>query len=335
MQGANPRWTGFGAGRALLLVALTTCLAAAPAPPAQETRLAVPDSTSRAKAAKLIAELFQSDLAQIRSSAQEADYAAKLFKAGLDTGDDPAGRFELIEEARTAAAHAGDVETAMRAVGQISKDYRVNGLALAANTLGLVAGHAAPQDAPRTLPYIDSFVSQAVGADKFDLAKFGVDLATNIAHKSGDATLITEAEKFSKEVDSLKSAFDGVPAAEAKLASNPADPDANFTVGRYYSLYKGEWAALEPLSRGSDPTLKAIAAKDLAGATDAHGMMAIGDGWWDWATSETGTPSQNARERAVFWYQKAAPQLEGLSKLVVEHRIFEQQAAHPQVPQNQ
>lgn len=306
---------------------LIACVAAAL--PGQDTRLPVPDPSSRAKSAKLIAELFQSDLTQIRSSAQEAWYAARLLRAGIDTNDDPSGRFELFEEARAAAAQAGDIQTAMEAVSQISKNYRANGLALAANTLGLAVAHMPSRDAPTALPYIDSFVSQAINADRFDLARFGVDLASDIAHKVGDGPLITEAEKFSKDVDTLKAAFDAVPTAEAKLAQNPMDPEANLTIGRYYCLYKGEWAALQPLSRGSDPVLKAIAAKDLAGASDAQEMKAIGDGWWEWAENQTGTPRQNARERAVFWYQKASPQLEGLSKLLVEHRIFEEQADHP------
>lgn len=323
----------------LLWGLLSACLAAATppstAPARQDPRLAVPDPALRAKSARLIAELFQSDLAQIRNPAQEAAYASKLLKSATQTTDDPVGRFELFEEARAAAAQAGDVETAMEVVGQISQNYRVNGLLLAANTLGLLVARLGPQDAPRALPFIDTFVSQAVGADRLDLAKAGADMAAQIAHKSKDGTLIAESEAFSKEIESLKAAFEGVPAAAAKLADNPADPEANLVVGRYYCLYKGEWGALEPLSRGSDPVLRGIAARDLAGATDPHGMMAIGDGWWDWAETQSGVPRQTARRRAVYWYQKASPQLEGLSKLVVEHRLFEMQSEHPDTAPSQ
>lgn len=289
----------------------------------------MPDPVARAKSARLIAELFQSDLAQIRNTQQEAAYAAKLLKAGTGTADDPAGRFELFEEARAAAAHADDIETAMQAVEQISQTYRVNGLLLAANTLEMVAAHLDPQDAPRALPFIDNFVNQAVGADRLDLAKLGADIATELANKSKDRMLIAEAEGFSKEIDALNAAFHGIPAALARLAKNPADPDANLVVGRYYCLYKVQWGALEPLSRGSDPVLKQIAGTDLAGAADAHGMMVIGDGWWDWAESQAGIPRQTARQRAVYWYEKASPKLEGLSKLVVDHRLFEVRSEHP------
>jgi len=318
-----------GASLALLLAALIASVAAAP-PSTQDARLPVPDPQTRAKAAKLIAELFQTDLMQIKNAADEAAYAAKLLKAATDTADDPAGRFELFEEARSSAAHAGDVETAMQAVGQISQAYRANGLGLAAQTLSVVVAHAGPRDAPRALPYIDNFVGQSVGADRFDLATLGTDLAMDAARKSQDPTLIAQAEAFAKETDSLKAAFEGVPAAGAKLAQNPSDADANLMIGRFYCLYKGEWGALLPLSHGSDPALKDLAAKDLAGATDPHAMMLIGDGWWDWAAVQSGMPRQNARGRAVFWYQKAAPQLQGLSKLVVEHRLFEFSAEHPE-----
>ena len=122
---------------ALAIAALISCVGTA-APVDSDHRLAVPDPQARAKSAKLIAELFQADLARIRSTDQEAAYARKLLDSAADTADDPAGRFELFEEARGAAAHAGDGETAMRAVSQISSGYRADGLSLAAQTLCVV-----------------------------------------------------------------------------------------------------------------------------------------------------------------------------------------------------
>lgn len=295
-----------------------------------DSRLAVPNPQSRAKSAKLIAELFQTDLARIRSANQEAAYALKLLDSAAQTNDDPAGRFELLEEARSAAAHAGDGETAMRAVGQISDAYRADGLGLAAQTLSVVVAHAGPHSATRALPLIDDFVVQAIAADRFDLATLGANLAMDAAHRSRDASLLATAEASARDLETLKAAYQDVPAARAKLARNPTDSDANLAVGRYYCLYKADWGALIPLSHGSDAALKELAAKDLTAGSDSQTMMLAADGWWDWATDQTGLPRQNARARAVYWYQKALPQLEGLSKLLADHRIFDFRAEHPQ-----
>jgi hypothetical protein len=316
--------------RLALIVAALIGSAGAAAPSDSDQRLAVPDPQSRAKSAKLIAELFQNDLARIRNTDQEAAYAVKLLDSAAETTDDPAGRFELFEEARTAAAHAGDGETAMRAVSQISDAYRADGLGLAAQTLSVVVAHASAHSATRALPLIDDFMAQSIAADRFDLATLGANLAVDAAQKSRDASLMARAEASAKDLETLKAAYQGVPAARAKLAQNPTDSDANLIVGRYYCLYKADWGALVPLSRGSDAALKELASKDLGAGTDSPAMMMAGDGWWDWATDQTGPPRQNARARAVYWYQKALPQLEGLSKLLADHRIFDFRAEHPQ-----
>jgi hypothetical protein len=309
---------------------IIACLAAgSPTTSPNDPREPVPDLASRAQSAKLIAELYQSDLARIKEPGQEADYAARLLKAGDTTIDDPSGRFELLDEARIAAAQAGDAGTALQAVSRISKEYKVDGLSLAGNTLGLVVNRVLPRDAAKVLPVIDDFVGQAVDADRLDLAKLGADMADNAARKSKDGTLIAQAQDLSEEIGSLKAAFTGVPAASAKLAQDPADPDANYIVGHYYAILKGQWGALVPLSRGSDPVLKGIAARDLAGADNAREMADVGDGWWNWAETQAGLPRENARQRAGFWYRKAAPQLKGLPKLVVDHRLFEMQPEHP------
>jgi hypothetical protein len=313
----------------LMTAALIGCVGAAPRVDSDH-RLAVPDPQSRAKSAKLIAELFQTDLARIRNADQEAAYAVKLLDSAAQTTDDPAGRFELFEEARTAAAHAGDGETAMRAVSQISDAYRADGLGLAAQTLSVVVAHAGARSATRALPLIDDFVAQSIAADRFDLATLGATLALDAARRSRDAGLTARAEASAKELDTLKAAYQDVPAARAKLAQNPTDSDANLAVGRYYCLYKADWDALVPMSRGSDAALKELAARDLAAGTDSHAMKLAADGWWDWAAEQSGLPRQNARARAVYWYQKALPQLEGLSKLLADHRIFDYRAEHPQ-----
>ena len=62
-------------------------------------------------------------------------------------------------------------------------------------------------------------------------------------------------------------------AAHERLNTNPEDAEANFTVGRFYCLYKKDWPrGLPALARGSDAGLKALAVKELDPPKDVIGQ---------------------------------------------------------------
>ena len=79
-------------------------------------------------------------------------------------------------------------------------------------------------------------------------------------------------------------------AAKTKLQTDPQDPTANLTAGRYECLVAGKWdAGSKKLAAGSDETLRSLAAKDLAAPGDLEQQTDVGDGWWELAKQEAGT----------------------------------------------
>ena len=111
-------------------------------------------------------------------------------------------------------------------------------------------------------------------------------------------------------------------AAKVKLRGDPQNPEANLAAGRYECLISGNWnEGLRKLTAGSDETLRALAAKDLAEPKDPEQQAGVGDGWWELAKEESGTTQVAFYHRAAVWYEKASAQATGLLKGKIEKRL--------------
>ncbi len=114
------------------------------------------------------------------------------------------------------------------------------------------------------------------------------------------------------------------------LNTSPADPAANAVAGRYYCFMEDNWdRGLPMLAKGSEPSTKSLAIKDIAATqssggagADAPVAQAVGDAWWA-ASEREATPSSKIamQRRAGFWYQQVLPTLSGLAKVKIEKRV--------------
>lgn len=114
-----------------------------------------------------------------------------------------------------------------------------------------------------------------------------------------------------------------VQAAQEKLKVAPDDPAACLTIGRWRCFHEGAWDdGLKFLAKGSDPTLKALAADELASKpSTADRRVARGDAWWDAAEKAAGDDKPALRRRAEHWYSETLPDLTGLARAKVEKRL--------------
>jgi hypothetical protein len=130
-----------------------------------------------------------------------------------------------------------------------------------------------------------------------------------------------------EEISYLKRDYDRVEEARKKLESDPDDPQANVTVGRYLCLAKGEFAdALPYLAKGDGAELAELAKLEASKPTDVGERARLADGWWDLAEEEKDPVQRWTRLRAANWYEKALPSLRGLQKTRAEQRLKEAQA---------
>jgi len=117
--------------------------------------------------------------------------------------------------------------------------------------------------------------------------------------------------------------FEACRKARETLARDPADPPANFEVGQFLCIVKGDWeAGLYFLAKGNDLAIKAAAEKDVASPTEPEPQVEVADGWWDLARKEKSTLRKGRfQERSRVWYERAAARIRGLAKMKVEKRL--------------
>jgi len=114
----------------------------------------------------------------------------------------------------------------------------------------------------------------------------------------------------------LESAFATFQDAQAALANDPNDAEANLTAGRWHGFVKGDWQKAMPLlAKGSDVLLAQVAQDDLAQRTKPEAQAELADAWWNQCLKETGPTRSMAARRAVLWYNQALSNLTGLRRI--------------------
>ena len=114
-----------------------------------------------------------------------------------------------------------------------------------------------------------------------------------------------------------------VQSIEEKLRTSPDDPEACLAMGRWKCIHEGDWdEGLKFLAKGSDPSLKTLAADDLASKPSTpQERVTRGDAWWGAAEKAEAGDKPALRRRASFWYSETLPNLQGLTQAKVGKRI--------------
>lgn len=286
-------------------------------------RTAVPGEPARARAEKLIREIFQEDIEAARSPEAAAKLASTLLQQGKDRANDAAHRFELLRLARDLAARAGNAGLALAAVEELAREFDVNAFRSKADTLAaLVENIDAPEPSKALVDLILPLIGEALEADNYEAAAQLGKVADAAARKSRELALVTAVQKRNNEVRAVQKGFARMQGFLDRLKDDPKDPQANLELGRYYALLKGKWdKGLPHLALGGDPDLRAMAARDLKRPAEPAGQLALADGWWELAASAKEPDQLRLQARAKHWYEKAVLNLSGLNRTKALRRI--------------
>jgi len=302
-------------------------------------RLLPPDDQARREAELRTREIFKRELAEAATPEQKLALAVKLANQAGKMADDPAARFVLMHLACEKAAEAGGLKGALGLADQLRQLYDLDVLPLKADLLDKAAGAmgtgtSASAASQQLVDQATSLADEAVAADNFDLAGRFVRQALSTARKIKDPALFRRLEARDREVGRMKTRFVEVGKALKVLAENPADPEANLLVGRWYCFDAGDWAkGLPLLAKGADAGLAKLAEEDLAQPDDPKQQMLLADQWWNLAKKEKGPQQRGMHARAQHWYELAVPRLTGLDRAEVEKRLAElTAAAGPSMP---
>jgi len=289
----------------------------------EDKRHPVPSAPDQKKAEATVRDIFKADYAS-RDPKARAAFGKKLLQTGLETKDDLAARYVLFREAAAIAARAGDIDTCTRAIAETAASFDIDELVTRGKTLA-AAGSAA-RDPNALKAVIDAFLTladDAVAIDNYDVAERGARAAERYARKARNAAFVADARAKLKDITTLRAAHEKVAKAREVLATNPENPAANQTVGEFLCFTKGDWdAGLPHLARGSDETLKALAARELASPKDADGQVALADQWREAADKESNEHRKSSLlARAAHWYETALPNLTGLARAKLEKQL--------------
>jgi hypothetical protein len=322
---------------ALLTLRADRCLAQQPAT-APTTRAAtqssgplpVPSQAEQAAALKRIREVYPSNLSR-QTASERTLLASKLLNAALETRDDPAGRYVMLQEAMKIAAAAGDTGIVGKAADALQAGYAGDAEAQRADALArcyavapspAVAGQVAAADV--------AAAEEAAANDEYESASRYIEKALSAARIVGDRTFLASVQARATAIRDQREEFNQVRSAFSKLKSDPQDPAANLAVGQYLCFKKDKWeSGLADLAKGSDPALKQLAQNEMGASGDPNVRGDLAEQWWNLADQNSRLPRKAIQAHAAELYRQAMRGLGGLAKAVAKKRIDEVASQQP------
>jgi hypothetical protein len=332
MSNASSR---LGLWRYIFVPAMLAMLLGCP-PPKTETKKGkeVPEAEAQAAKEKEILDLFKEK--------QPEDLPRIFLDKGVQTKDDPDGRFVLLRMARDYSAKEQDVDRAFLAVDELAKSFDIDALEWKRETMAKLIENSKSSDinydltneslrlvdgqGPKRLPH------NCVEADRYDIANALLDMAESTRKKINPKEIKEDELKeleakvaaTKKKIQEMEKEFEAAKAAHETLESKPDDKSANLTWGKYLCTIKGDWIkGLPMLEKSEDSELAPPAKKDIALPSNGDDQVKLGDDWWGLGEKEQGMARQQLKKRAAFWYKKAENSVAGLTQERIKKSIRE------------
>jgi hypothetical protein len=306
----------------------------APAPPAMPARFAVPGAAAVATAEKLVKETFKAEYAQ-KTAAEQIAFARTLLSEAQQSRSDPPTLYVLLREARDLASAGGEPEVALEAARGMRDCFQLDARAareMEHSTLSTaIRAMCGAPVAVATYEVSHRASDQALELAELDLAQGDYPGAAQISAAADQAARKTADWEYPARVHGRVTWLQAVDAEFeldrgliASLKTNPADPAANLAAGRFDFVYLDRPdLGLPLLAKGSDFSLKALAARDLAATGPASTpalLTAAADAWADTAKAEPAPMKDTMQRRALALYDLAIPNEQGIEQAVVQKR---------------
>lgn len=288
----------------------------------QEVRSPLPSAVDLAEADKATRAVFADEITAAKNMPEKAELARKLLEVGAKEQQNLAGRYSLLSLARELSLAGGDFTTAFAAIDQLAKTFVVDALAAKAQLVNSEAGQRAQFDRASYPGQLTELLEAAMAADRLPLARQFNRALLHAGNRISDPDLVRIATARINKFNDAEQVFAVAKLSFPILAKSPDDPRANYEVGRYKALIKGDWdGGLPHLAKGSDKALKTLAEKDMAGGLFVEAQVVLADGWSELAEKSSGLPKRRMQQRAVYWYSEAGANATGFTKAKVDKRL--------------
>ncbi|MDZ7620613.1 MAG: SUMF1/EgtB/PvdO family nonheme iron enzyme [Patescibacteria group bacterium] len=296
-----------------------------PPPSMHVTRKPVPSAAEQQEVRRVLDETY--DTGAARNPTERMALVDQLVGL-IEAGDDASERFVLLRRASELASDAGEGERMMRLVGQIADEFDVDRLRVQAAMLEGLSKKVATEDQIGVLVQVASpVIDEALTSGRFDLADSLSAAVYRTCQATAGRAFRVEALNRRRKVQEQRGLWDEMQAARVTLQANPDDEAASLAMGRWFCFVREDWEQGAPhLAKGSQPELKALAARDLsATALEPSAQVELADAWWDMGSAATDPRAKMAQlRRATHWYRQAQPELPStLLKAKVAKRLDE------------
>jgi hypothetical protein len=294
----------------------------------------VPDAASVRQAKTKVTELAR-DLPKNATAADRVAFGQKLLALAVESKDDPAAEFALLDEARSQAAAAYDFTLAMHVSNRLADAYRIDVHAEKAAALELIwtqvrKGVGSQLLFARFASVALTACNQAIEDDQFEQAQRMAKLALAAAEKSTSRTWVAKATETTERIKKLESAYSDYRAGVQLLKQQPDHAEGNRVVGKYLCLMQHRWKdGLPHLAKCDVEQIRDVATLDLTAPSNAQDQLRCGDQWWNLALNGEDESQRSLKLRAVHWYQTTITNLKGLDRARIENRIAEAASDKP------
>lgn len=292
----------------------------------QQAQLAPPPSPEEEKKVlAVIKDTYKTEY-QLKEPAQRTVFAKELIKEGVEVKSDPATRYVMLLEARNVASAAGDLETAYRAVDELSKSFTVDSLMLKVGAVEAMSRAVRLPNTPKTLA--DQYIrlaEEGAATDRFNDASSLLKKALTFTGDPSAAPMSAAVNEKQKELADLRKEFGKAEEALKALRANPDDQAANLVAGRYWCFRRNNWdIGLPYLAKCSDTAIRDVVAKDLQLPKECEAQASLADEWRTLAEkARDRADKQASANRALYWCRLAAATATGLTRSRLHKKIVE------------
>lgn len=297
------------------------------------TKLPIPDPADQATALAEVRKIHRDDFDKAVDRPKKKALGRILLKEAIDTPDDPVVRYVLLGQARDLAVTAGDPDLLREVIEETATYYQVDGLQQMISTLSDVAeGRMGSGGKKELAKGALDLAEERISEDDYDAA-LKLTKAAHAMALARDSATAKRATDLLKALPRKQREYERFQQAEKILAQEPDNPAANLAQGKYYCFVKDTpeaWQKGVPmLAKGSDPKLKALAQAELAAEPKAEAgeLFNLAEQWYEVARAADETSVRACRRRALYWYEKALPHLQGFKQKKAKLRVDELKAS--------
>jgi hypothetical protein len=288
-----------------------------------DARSPVPGADAQAKSRSIIHEVFGADFAK-RGIKDRRQLARKLFDQAKSSKDDPAAAYVLLSESIDIAGSAGDMSAGMAAVDELVRRFEVDSLAIRLRLIqsarGAVQSPAESADLARAALALGD---EALSVWNADVALRATAIAEAAGRSSQDNAFASRVREQSKLAAQMSQLQQDEAVERRLLKEHPDDTVAGAKLGRILCFARGDWdEGLNFLARVNDESVLAAVREEARKPNAAPAMLKAAEAWWNVGATAP-VPQNEARQRAGYWYRRAAPDLKGINKALAQKRLGE------------